>query len=236
MYSCIVIQIYPDPESEKAIMGSVVYCIHHKEGCKWSDELRKLKAHLNTCKHDAVPCSSHCGAMIPRVLMQDHLRYTCPQRRASCEFCAKEFSGHMLEVLYFNIFFQQIINSEKYLLIWTLLFYRIILEIVDMNRHIVRISVVWKFSVVYWINISLMIVSKDWLLVDIVIKNLWPILLLRIMQRVREYRWLALIDVMLLCYHVKNWTYISKIIAQLLLFHVLLRMLDVDLRYISLQY
>lgn len=36
-------QIYPDPESEKAIMGSVVYCIHHKEGCQWSDELRKLK-------------------------------------------------------------------------------------------------------------------------------------------------------------------------------------------------
>lgn len=24
-------------------MGSIVYCIHHKDGCKWSDELRKLK-------------------------------------------------------------------------------------------------------------------------------------------------------------------------------------------------
>lgn len=36
-------QIYPDPESEKAIMGSLVFCIHHKQGCKWSDELRKLK-------------------------------------------------------------------------------------------------------------------------------------------------------------------------------------------------
>lgn len=24
-------------------MGSLVFCIHHKEGCKWSDELRKLK-------------------------------------------------------------------------------------------------------------------------------------------------------------------------------------------------
>lgn len=38
-----VFQIYPDPDSEKAIMGSVVYCIHHKEGCKWTGELRKLK-------------------------------------------------------------------------------------------------------------------------------------------------------------------------------------------------
>ncbi|XP_069703120.1 TNF receptor-associated factor 4 isoform X1 [Periplaneta americana] len=91
------IDIYPDPDSEKAIMGSVVYCIHHKEGCKWSGELRKLKAHLNTCKHDAVPCTNKCGAQIPRVLMEDHLKYTCPQRRARCEFCGKDFTGHTLE-------------------------------------------------------------------------------------------------------------------------------------------
>ncbi|XP_044732716.1 TNF receptor-associated factor 4 isoform X2 [Chrysoperla carnea] len=90
-------KIYPDPESEKAIMGSVVYCIHHKEGCKWSDELRRLKAHLNTCKYDAIPCTNKCGAQIPRVLMEDHLKYTCPQRRARCEFCTKEFTGHTLE-------------------------------------------------------------------------------------------------------------------------------------------
>lgn len=43
---CVCLQIYPDPESEKTIMGSVVYCIHHKEGCQWSDELRKLKVSL----------------------------------------------------------------------------------------------------------------------------------------------------------------------------------------------
>ncbi|XP_003698700.1 TNF receptor-associated factor 4 isoform X1 [Apis florea] len=88
---------FQDLEAEKAIMGSIVYCIHHKDGCKWSDELRKLKAHLNTCKHDAVPCSNKCGAMIPRVLMEDHLKYTCAQRRARCDFCAKEFTGHTLE-------------------------------------------------------------------------------------------------------------------------------------------
>lgn len=32
-------------------MGSLVFCIHHKQGCKWSDELRKLKVH-NTCPFD----------------------------------------------------------------------------------------------------------------------------------------------------------------------------------------
>lgn len=43
IFSLFPHQIYPDPESEKAIMGSLVFCIHHKQGCKWSDELRKLK-------------------------------------------------------------------------------------------------------------------------------------------------------------------------------------------------
>lgn len=91
-------QIYTDPDAEKLIMGSTVYCIHHKEGCKWSDELRKLKAHLNTCKYDALPCSNNCGSQIPRVLMEDHMKYTCPQRRTRCEFCAKDFTGVQLEV------------------------------------------------------------------------------------------------------------------------------------------
>ncbi|CAG9585040.1 unnamed protein product [Danaus chrysippus] len=46
---------------------------------------------------DAVLCAAQCGAMIPRVLMQDHLRYTCSRRRANCEHCGKEFSGSALE-------------------------------------------------------------------------------------------------------------------------------------------
>lgn len=79
-------------------MSSTVYCIHHKQGCKWTDELRKLKAHLNTCKYDAMPCSNNCGSQIPRVLMEDHLKYTCSQRRTRCEFCGKDFTGVTLEV------------------------------------------------------------------------------------------------------------------------------------------
>ncbi|XP_076331692.1 TNF receptor-associated factor 4-like isoform X2 [Tachypleus tridentatus] len=90
-------KVYPDPESEATVMSSLVYCIHYKEGCKWTDELRKLQGHLNTCKYDAVPCSNRCAAMIPRVLMEDHLFYTCPMRRTRCEFCNREFNGEMLE-------------------------------------------------------------------------------------------------------------------------------------------
>lgn len=44
--SFCVLQNFQDLEAEKAIMGSIVYCIHHKDGCKWSDELRKLKVTL----------------------------------------------------------------------------------------------------------------------------------------------------------------------------------------------
>lgn len=84
-------------DSEKDIMGSVVYCIHHKEGCKWNDQLRKLKGHLNTCKYDTTPCTNKCGAQIPRVLMEDHLKYTCPERMARCEFCAQDLNGAALE-------------------------------------------------------------------------------------------------------------------------------------------
>ncbi|ALC38742.1 Traf4 [Drosophila busckii] len=89
--------IYPGPDPKQAIMGSLVFCIHHKQGCKWSDELRKLKGHLNTCKHDATQCPNKCGAQIPRIMMTDHLQYTCNQRRTRCEFCQSEFSGAGLE-------------------------------------------------------------------------------------------------------------------------------------------
>ncbi|XP_023232126.1 TNF receptor-associated factor 4-like [Centruroides sculpturatus] len=78
-------------------MGSVVYCIHYKDGCKWSDELRKLQGHLNTCKYDAIPCPKLCPASIPRVLMEDHLTYTCPKRIKYCDYCNEYFSAEDLE-------------------------------------------------------------------------------------------------------------------------------------------
>ncbi|XP_013107666.2 TNF receptor-associated factor 4 isoform X1 [Stomoxys calcitrans] len=90
-------EIYPGPDPKQAIMGSLVFCIHHKQGCTWSDELRKLKGHLNVCKHDATQCPNKCGAQIPRIMMTDHLQYTCTMRRTKCEFCQSEFSGAGLE-------------------------------------------------------------------------------------------------------------------------------------------
>lgn len=56
-----------------------------------------FQAHLNTCKHDATSCPNKCGSQIPRVMMTDHLTYTCNQRRACCDFCNTEFNGQELE-------------------------------------------------------------------------------------------------------------------------------------------
>ncbi|EDX03698.1 GD23279 [Drosophila simulans] len=95
-------EIYPGPDP-KHIMGSLVFCIHHKQGCKWSDELRKLKGHLNACKHDATQCPNKCGAQIPRIMMTDHLQYTCTMRlhlhdgAYPMRVCQSEFSGAGLE-------------------------------------------------------------------------------------------------------------------------------------------
>lgn len=52
---------------------------------------------MNTCKFDASPCPNLCNAQIPRVMMSDHLAFTCTLRRAFCEFCNAEFSGQGLE-------------------------------------------------------------------------------------------------------------------------------------------
>ncbi|KAK2711021.1 TNF receptor-associated factor 4-like isoform X1 [Artemia franciscana] len=83
--------------SERSLISSYVYCIHHKEGCDWADELRCLKGHLMTCKYDATPCTAHCGAKISRFMMADHLKFTCPRRRVVCEHCHGDFSGEQYE-------------------------------------------------------------------------------------------------------------------------------------------
>ncbi|CAM1306547.1 TRAF4 (predicted) [Pycnogonum litorale] len=90
-------KIYPDPNSQNTIMSAIIHCIHYDEGCQWMDSLRKLRGHLNVCKYDSLPCTNKCAAQIPRVLMDDHLTYTCPKRKVNCEYCCHQFTGEMLE-------------------------------------------------------------------------------------------------------------------------------------------
>lgn len=77
--------------SIKLLVPYILRCKHTVNECFG------LQAHLNTCKHDAIPCTNKCGAQIPRVLMEDHLKYTCPERIARCEFCGQDLSGAALD-------------------------------------------------------------------------------------------------------------------------------------------
>lgn len=52
---------------------------------------------MNACKHDTALCPNKCGSQIPRVMMTDHLQFTCTQRRTKCEFCSADFSGQGLD-------------------------------------------------------------------------------------------------------------------------------------------
>ncbi|KOB78511.1 putative tnf receptor associated factor [Operophtera brumata] len=85
-------KIYPDPDSEKAIMGSVVYCIHHKEGCQWSDELRKLKEHSGNCGHEPIYCENKCGAKVQRRHTQQHIQQHCSKRLVPCRHCGQRYT------------------------------------------------------------------------------------------------------------------------------------------------
>ena len=50
------------------------------------------------CRYDAVPCPNDCTAMLSRMCVEDHVEYTCPRRKVTCQSCGKEFSGEMMEV------------------------------------------------------------------------------------------------------------------------------------------
>ncbi|CAB0020627.1 unnamed protein product, partial [Nesidiocoris tenuis] len=61
-------------DTEKDIMSSMVYCIHHKEGCKWSDQLRKLKSLRGTSmdRHLEESTQQHLALMCNLVTRQQH--------------------------------------------------------------------------------------------------------------------------------------------------------------------
>lgn len=132
--------------------------------------------------------------MIPRVLMEDHLKYTCAQRRARCDFCAKEFTGHTLEVQYkilrcsFNLISIIIhIRNEKtddeyeY-------FCRSTRERAATSLCIARTNAAWRCKGDISVSTSWANAPRGWSLVVIVTKNLSSIRSALIMRNAADFR------------------------------------------------
>merc|ERR1711971_1482939 len=84
-------------ETKQKILQSTIFCIHRDAGCAWAGPLGKLKGHLNTCQKDAAACRNQCGAKIARVVMEDHMKYTCTKRTVNCLYCRRPFTGATVE-------------------------------------------------------------------------------------------------------------------------------------------
>ena len=91
------LELSSDPVTKAKILQSSVFCIHREEGCRWAGPLGRLKGHLNTCQKDAVMCVSGCGAKIARVNMEDHVMFTCNNRKINCSHCKQLFTGAQIE-------------------------------------------------------------------------------------------------------------------------------------------
>ncbi|XP_064619691.1 TNF receptor-associated factor 4-like isoform X2 [Lineus longissimus] len=90
-------KIYPDKELQEEIQASMVRCHYHIEGCKWTDRLSNLKAHLEVCAYNPIPCPNDCSTLVARICIDDHLEFTCSHRRRLCDFCGQEFAGDMYD-------------------------------------------------------------------------------------------------------------------------------------------
>ncbi|CAH1801330.1 unnamed protein product [Owenia fusiformis] len=90
-------QIYPDTDLQTEIMTNIVRCMHHKDGCKWTDTLQNLQTHLDMCRYNAIPCPNQCAARLSRIVVDDHLEFTCPRRKVTCDICGQEFTGEYME-------------------------------------------------------------------------------------------------------------------------------------------
>ena len=77
---------------QREINDLEVRCQHHKEGCRWTGEVRDLQNHLDPdkreCDYILLPCFFGCGKEIRSGAMGEHLTIRFPGRQISCKYCS----------------------------------------------------------------------------------------------------------------------------------------------------
>ena len=83
---------YLDKFLQREINDIKVRCQHHREGCKWTGEVRDLQSHLDPdkrrCNYVLLPCSFGCSERRLSGAMRDHLKRYCTKRQMSCQYCS----------------------------------------------------------------------------------------------------------------------------------------------------
>ena len=87
-----------------------VRCQHHREGCKWTGEMRDLQSHLDLdkrkCDYILLPCSFGCGERIRTGAIRDHKERYCTKRQMSCQYCSYCSSYDIVTAKHFPICLQ----------------------------------------------------------------------------------------------------------------------------------
>ena len=69
-----------------------VRCQLHREGCRWTGEVRDHQSHLDPdkrrCDYILLPCSFGCGERIRSGAMREHMKSSCTKRQMSCQYCS----------------------------------------------------------------------------------------------------------------------------------------------------
>ena len=77
---------------QREINDLKVRCQHHREGCRWTGEVRDLQSHLDPvkrkCNYILLPCSFGCRKRIRSGAMREHKKSSCTKRQMSCQYCS----------------------------------------------------------------------------------------------------------------------------------------------------
>ena len=77
---------------QREIHDLKVRCQHHREGCRWTGEVRDLQSHLDPdkrrCGYILLPCSIGCGERVWNCAMSEHKKNSCTKRQMSCQYCS----------------------------------------------------------------------------------------------------------------------------------------------------
>ena len=74
---------FPDNQANEKIQSLLVYCPNKDTGCDWMGQLNQVEIHVNKCPFQEIQCTSNCGKILQRKLLDEHL-VECPHY---CHYC-----------------------------------------------------------------------------------------------------------------------------------------------------